>query len=121
MAVEVGLNGEAWPWKLVLDSGSRLMLLRCGERCPALSGAARKARMHTNSGERMVETGRLGRVTVGDVSIASPETVLLDETAAPGREEGLLPASWFSAVYVDPERKEIRLGLPVRDYFEAVN
>jgi hypothetical protein len=64
----------------------------------------------TNAGERDVEQGVVKRIEVGDVAILRAETLVVQKAPGAGREDGLLPARLFSAVYVDAGRGQVRLG-----------
>jgi hypothetical protein len=110
MVVPVTLTEGGRPWWLALDSGSRYMLIECGGGCPRLAVHTGIGAIRTNFGECNVEQGRLRRVQVGDFALSRPEALLLDRTPGPGREEGLLPARMFSAVYVDAARRQVRLA-----------
>jgi clan AA aspartic protease (TIGR02281 family) len=110
LVVPVTLVKGGRPWRLAFDSGSRYLLLECGGGCPRFVEHTGIRTIYTNLGDCKVEQGYLRRVQVGDVTVARPETLLIHRMPRPGREEGLLPAHMFSAVYVDAARNQIRLA-----------
>jgi predicted aspartyl protease len=101
--------------KLVLDSGSAVILLQCAKQCDAFATARQSTHFRTNLGGRTATLGKLRGLKIGHHTISGGRALLIEECAAPGEEDGLLPTSWFSRVYVDGRRKEVRLGSPSRE------
>jgi hypothetical protein len=97
-------------WHLALDSGSQRLLVECGEGCPRLAEHTGAGTIRTNLGECKAEQGYLRRVEIGDMAVARPEVLLVDRVPRSTREEGLLPAHMFSAVYVDAGHNQVRLA-----------
>ena len=89
------------PVQLVLDSGAPALILYCGADCPNLETAG-ESRVDTDTGVSRGRQGMLASLEVGSLRIARPKTVVLDARPAGSREDGLLPAQWFSAVYLGP-------------------
>jgi len=108
-AIQVQFD-DASPHRLVLDSGASHMMIYCRERCPHLSAVHSGDVAITNSGNRPVRRGTLRQATIGSMQFRDSPAVIVESGSADGEEaDGLLPASWFSAVYVDPARAEVRL------------
>jgi hypothetical protein len=82
--------------------------MRCGGHCPKLQDARSGDRIVTNSGTCTVRRGVVRQVSVGDIVFPKAVTALMDG-AVSSLDEGLLPANWFSAVYVDSVRNVVRL------------
>ena len=97
----VALDPDGSVWQLALDSGSTNLVVDCSARCPRAWGVERDSRLVTHTGERAVLRGTLCQVALGGSKLASTEAVLLEGVAAEGWDDGLLPARWFSAFYVD--------------------
>jgi hypothetical protein len=74
-----------------------------------MSGASLGDRIVTNSGSCAVRRGIVRRIRVGATVIPSAEAALVDGPVS-GLEDGVLPANWFRAIYVDSERNVVRLG-----------
>jgi hypothetical protein len=110
LVVPVRLADGGRPWRLALDSGSQRLLVECGHGCPRLAEHIGAGQILTNSGDCKVEQGYLKRAEVGGFAIARPETLLVERVPQPGREEGLLPARMFSAVYVNVGLNQVRLA-----------
>jgi hypothetical protein len=110
LMLPVNLLDGGRSWRLTLDSGSLHLLVECGQGCPGVAEHIGIGRIQTNFGDCKVERGYLRRAQVGNVTIVRPETLLVESTAQPGREEGLLPTRIFSAVYVDSRHNQVRLA-----------
>ncbi len=113
MVLPVEIERGVRRWRLVLDSGAASLIVQCGTRCPHLSEVRAGARAITNSGERPAQQGLLGRVQVGALSVVRAPAVLVETAPLSNQEDGLLPAAWFSAVYVDSGRGLVRLAKPL--------
>lgn len=101
---------DSSPHRLVLDSGASHLMIYCRERCPHLSAVHSGEVAITNSGNRLVRRGTLRQATIGSLQFHDSPAVIVESGSADGEEaDGLLPASWFSAIYVDSVRREIRL------------
>jgi hypothetical protein len=109
MVVPVVLKAGTKPWRLAIDSGASSLLIQCSRACPAISGS-RLRRVITNTGERTVRQGTLSYLELGRAAVAGGVAVLVEEPPKAGREDGLLPARWFSAVYVDCGEDLVRLA-----------
>ena len=109
MVLPVTLTPETEPWHLVLDSGTNSLLLLCRDRCPPLSGLD-PGTLLTSVGERAVQRGVLKRITVGPATIFAGEAFVMESSAPPGHQDGLLPTRWFSAIYVDSIHRIVRLA-----------
>ena len=96
------------PAQLALDSGAPHLILQCRTRCAALD-SGREVKLVTNTGHVTAQTGHLGRVRLGETVFPEVEAVILRGTPPVDREDGVLPAKWFSAVYVDSERHVVRV------------
>jgi len=107
--VAVTLDPEMRPWRMILDMGARDLILQCGSKCPQLSGPEHAGLIVTNAGDRRVRRARTARLEVGGLAISHAEVYLLD-TPGSADHDGLLPARWFSAVYVDAGRNVVRLA-----------
>lgn len=110
MAVDVSLDGAEAPFRLVLDSGASHMLVFCGPRCPHLSGVRGDAIAVSNGGSQRVRRGTVRQASLGGVRFTNREAALIDTSPDEGDADGLLPARWFSAVYVNAGRGEVRLA-----------
>ncbi len=98
--IPVGLEPDRI-WQLALDSGTTNLVVDCSERCPRAWGLERDGHLVTHAGERTVMRGNLQRVALGDSTLPPTEAVLLEGNAPEGWDEGVLPARWFSAFYVN--------------------
>lgn len=98
------------PYRLVLDSGASHLFLYCRTRCPHLNGVQAGPAI-TNSGSVPVRRGTLPRATLGSLHFRNPSAVIVESASADGEEaDGLIPTHWFSAIYIDPIRQEVRLN-----------
>jgi hypothetical protein len=93
-------------YRMVLDSGSADLVLRCSGECPRLTGSE-EAQARSNTGDRRVVRGWLREAEVGSLRIAQPAVALLPGA---GEDDGMMPARWFSAVYMDPGARVVRLA-----------
>lgn len=109
VAVPVTIDRDRPPFHLVLDSGASTMTLACGHRCPRLQDPV-VSMLHTNTGERRVASGVLREVTIGALRIPHPAAALLDAAPQVSQEDGVLPANWFSSIYLDPSRDQVLLA-----------
>ena len=107
IALPAAFPGKLELWKLILDSGTSSMILSCSTECPNLLGLG-PARINTTLGATEARSGVLSSINVAGKTIRSAETVLVSVAGARGAA-GLLPASWFSALYVDNARQLIRM------------
>ena len=108
MVLPVGMESGGGRWRLTLDTGANALVIRCGARCPKLRDAHGGDRIVTNAGSCAVRRGIVHHVTVGTMIIPRAEAALVDGPVR-ASEDGVLPASWFSAVYVDSARNLVRL------------
>ena len=113
IVVAVTLDPEEQLWRVILDMGASGLILQCGSQCPQLGGLENAGRIVTNAGDWRVRRGKTARLEVGGLAIAHAEVYLLD-MPAPADHDGLLPARWFSAVYVDAGRNVVRLAANVK-------
>ncbi len=91
-------GGKAW--RLTLDSGASHLVVECDQACPAIHEVRNDKRLITFLGERPVVYGKLRHVEVGGSAMPPVEAVLVDTAKTDSGDEGVLPAKWFSAVYV---------------------
>ncbi|MBZ5610201.1 MAG: retroviral-like aspartic protease family protein [Acidobacteriia bacterium] len=99
LPVRLEPGGRAW--RLTLDSGASNLVVDCAERCPPIHEVQPGSRLITFVGERSVVQGLLRHVEVGGHSMPAAEAVLVDSRPSGSGDEGVLPAKWFSAVYVN--------------------
>lgn len=109
LAVPVRLGTAGLPFHLVLDSGASHLFVFCGKRCPRLERVLGEGEAITNGGNRRVERGLLREAHVGAVRFSKVEAALVADNAEPESAEGLIPARWFAAVFVDTGRREIKV------------
>jgi hypothetical protein len=105
--VPVAIDGEPKPFCLVLDSGVSQLVLSCGDRCPRLA-EERIITAITNTGQVSVREGRIRSAVIGSSRWAGIPTVLIRRSSDAGEGDGLLPAIWFSAIFVNIGGKLIR-------------
>lgn len=108
--LNVQLGPRSAPFRLILDSGASHLLLYCTERCPRLSETNAAMQAITNTGARRVRQGTLHQAALGDLRFSHRPAALIEANPEPGQADGLLPANWFSAIYYDAARQEIRLA-----------
>jgi hypothetical protein len=101
LALPVQVVAGASPARLVLDSAAPALVLACGRQCPNLA-ARTEGGLKTNAGARKIVQGTLAAVSVGGIRFPRPAAVLLEGRPVTTEEDGLLPARWFSAVYMGP-------------------
>jgi hypothetical protein len=109
LMLRVAIDQGAKSWWLTLDTGANAMVVWCGRRCPQLHGVKDDHLLVTNSGTSRVRQGKVRRVEVGARGFVEAQVALVDGETSESREEGVLPANWFAAVYVDNARKVVRL------------
>jgi Aspartyl protease len=88
-------------WRLTLDSGASNLVVECGPRCPPVRDVQRGSRLVTFLGEQPIIQGLLRHIKVGGHFIPPMEAALTDVRPAGSGDEGVLPAKWFDAVYVN--------------------
>lgn len=88
-------------WNLQLDSGATNVVVNCAGECPTASNAAPQGRLLTHTGEQTVTLGTMRHVSVGDHSIPPVDAVLTEASPERGLEDGVVPARWFEAFYVN--------------------
>ncbi|MFN7937888.1 MAG: aspartyl protease family protein [Bryobacteraceae bacterium] len=109
--LNIQLDPAGAPFRLVLDSGASSLLLYCTVRCPRLTEpSAAGLEAITNTGTRRVRHGHLPQATLGPLHFTHRPAALMEANPEPGQADGLLPANWFSAIYYDAARQEIRLS-----------
>jgi predicted aspartyl protease len=86
-------------WQLQLDSGATNAVVNCLERCPSAANLASQGRLLTQTGEQSAMLGTLRRISIGGHAMPSADAVLME--AAQELEEGVVPARWFDAFYVN--------------------
>ena len=91
-------GGKAW--RLTLDSGASHLVVECDQACPAVHEVQPDRRLITFLGDQPVVYGKLPHVKVGGSALPPVEAVLVDTPKTDSGDEGVLPAKWFSAVYV---------------------
>ena len=96
----VTLEPGAEPWRLTLDSGASNLVVECNKRCPPAGAIRSDSQLLTYVGDKPVSRGKLRHVEIGGVTMPSVEAVLVDAPAPDGADDGVLPARWFSAIYV---------------------
>lgn len=105
--VPVAIGKEKAVRQLMLDSGSSDLILECSERCPKL-GRVEEFDVRTNQGSGRMQRGVLAAVEVGGAVLHMRPAALREQ--ASGERDGLLPAAWFAAVYVDSPNHVVRFG-----------
>ncbi|MBL8174562.1 MAG: clan AA aspartic protease [Bryobacterales bacterium] len=108
IAIQTRLNDSPSPSRLVLDSGASHLILYCARRCPHLASVVTAA-VVTNVGSIPVRTGILHHATLGPLQFRNRPAALIESPPTQDEADGLIPAQWFQAIYVDPARSEIRL------------
>ena len=108
-ALSVQPDPASAPVVLVLDSGASGLLLYCTQRCPRLSETTAGQAL-TNTGARKVRQGILSHAALGSLRFSGRRAALIEANPEPGQADGLLPANWFSAIYYNAARQEIRLA-----------
>ncbi len=106
----VTLQSGGPPWRLTLDSGASNLVVRCTERCPAITNPRSDERVLALVGERPVLGGTLRQVEVAGARISSVHALLVDTELADGQDDGVIPSQWFSAIYVDGDSGLVRLA-----------
>ncbi len=109
LAVPVRLGTAGLPFHLVLDSGASHLFVFCGKRCPRLERVLGEGEAITNGGRRRVERGLLREAYAAGVRFSKVEAALVADNPAPQSAEGLIPARWFAAVFIDTGRREIKV------------
>jgi len=97
----VVLDPGTKPWRLTLDSGASHLMVQCAARCPRATDIRLGARILTYVGEQPASQGKLRRVEIGGVAIWFTDVVFLETSPPDDQDEGVLPAQWFSAIFVD--------------------
>lgn len=87
--------------QLALDSGAPALVLNCRAHCPAVQLQAERA-LETNAGQGRGREGVVASLAIHSFRIYRPRTIVLDSSPLAGGEDGLLPAAWFSAIYLGP-------------------
>jgi hypothetical protein len=96
----VKLEPGGKPWRLTLDSGASHLVVECDQACPPVHEVQHDKRLITFLGERPVVYGKLRNVEIGGSAMPQVEAVVVDTQSADWGDQGVLPAKWFSAVYV---------------------
>jgi predicted aspartyl protease len=109
MLVPVSLDANAQPWRLVLDTGAPGLIVYCGSQCPQIKHPS-ETRVITNAGETNAVQGVIDAARIGGISLAKAPVILVQGALEGVREHGLVPASWFSALYVDNANRLVRLA-----------
>jgi hypothetical protein len=113
---EVGGRPVVWahlrcggpPLRLALDSGASGLILFAGARPLPLVTDGRRA-AQTNAGTAWVRAARLESLCVGRARLGELRVAVLDTSAGPRGEDGLLPTSLFARVHFDPRAKTVKL------------
>lgn len=105
MTVPASLGPGMAPVRLVVDTGASDMTLRA-----ALINGGTPARVLTNMGEQVVRRGLVEAVDVGGIRFRQASVALLEGAPLSENEDGILPGRWFSAIYLDAERNDVRLA-----------
>lgn len=88
-------------WNLQLDSGATNAVVNCADECPLTGELGSPAKLLTHTGEQNVTVGRMRQVSVGEHSMAPVDAVLTEADPERGLEDGVVPARWFDAFYVN--------------------
>ena len=96
--------------RMALDSGAANLVIACGSGCAALAAGQDEGRLRTNTRDQSVRKSTLTKVRVGSLTFGRAAALLLGQTPRPGQGDGLLPARWFSAVYVGRGSDEVRFS-----------
>jgi hypothetical protein len=107
--IPVTIGTEKKSRMLRIDSGTSELILECVTSCPhAMS--LETVHAVTNHGEREVKRGVLQDIRIGGQVAPGGGAILIENVEPEPGREGLLPARWFAAVYVDSTRDIVRLG-----------
>jgi len=109
LTVPVAVYPYLMPLQLILDSGVDHLVLRCGNQCESLIEEHTVWAL-TNSGRMLVRKGRVPVVTIGSQKFFKMEASIITRPSDVNNVQGCVPASWFSAVYVNATQKLIRLA-----------
>jgi hypothetical protein len=103
--VPVAIGTERAVRRLVLDSGSSDLILECAVTCPKLT-SVENFDVRTNQGAGQIRRGVLAAMEVGGTALNKRPAALREPVSS--ERDGLLPASWFAAVYVDSPHNLVR-------------
>ena len=107
--IPVILHPGTRPWRMVLDTGSNRLVVGCGSRCPGNPDFEAPARLHSNVGELPARRAVIPRIQVAGLSFHDAEALLTETPRFDELGEGLLPACWFSVVYISRGGASVRL------------
>jgi len=105
--VPVAIGTDHAVRSLMLDSGTSDLILECAQTCPKLS-QVESFEVTTNQGKGQMKRGVLGLMEVGGERLTARPAALREPVT--DDRDGLLPASWFAAVYVDSRNDIVRFG-----------
>jgi predicted aspartyl protease len=103
MTVPAWVEQGKRPLRLVLDTGANSMTLRAQF---AQGGSA--AELVSNTGGRAVRRGVVENMDVGGIRIRQATVAVFEGPPLSAAEDGVLPGSLFSAIYLDPANNEVR-------------
>jgi hypothetical protein len=103
LTVPASLGRARTPVRLVLDTGASHLTLRAQF---VESGGA--AELVSNTGTLLVRSGLVENLDVGGIQIGQAGVALLPNAALSLNEDGALPGSLFSAIYLDSMNHEVR-------------
>jgi len=108
----VTLQSGGPSWRLTLDSGASSLILKCSARCPWIADPHNGQFVLAILGERPALRGTLPHVDIAGARMSSVQALLVDTELPDGLDDGVLPSSWFSAIYVDGSSGLVRLSRP---------
>jgi Aspartyl protease len=97
-------------WRLTLDSGATNLILKCDHRCPVIIDQRRDERVLALLGERPIVSGTLRQIEIAGARMSFVPVMLVDTELSDGKDDGVIPSQWFSAVYVDGTSGLVRLS-----------
>jgi predicted aspartyl protease len=97
-------------FRVALDSGASALVLHCGSGCPRLEDPDPSRQILTTTGSARATFGRLRDIAAGPVALKRANAVLIEKPPLAPSIHGVLPATWFGSVFVDPQSATMRLA-----------
>lgn len=97
-------------FNVALDSGASHLVLHCGPDCPRLDNPGAIRSILTNLGAAPATLGRVRDVIAGPLALKRADAVLIGSPPSTPSIHGVLPASWFKAVFADPRLSSVRIA-----------
>jgi hypothetical protein len=105
--VPVTFAADQRSWRLRLDSGASDLVLACGSSCPKIQ-RTESTEILTNHGTTTGLRAVIGELRIGGARFGTHEALLVEPIGLGC--DGVLPARWFAAVYVDSANHVVRLA-----------